>query len=614
MAQQRRGSYGTDSRQLNTGRNYGSRQERGQNVRTGSRQYGTGIDRNPGNDRNNRSARNSRNDRNARNASRSYGNYGDGFVARSGHVYGGNQGNERQRRPQRDENRIVQRPAGQTVSRRQNYYNSASSGYGYGTMQQKEEERTRKNRPVRQSPKRKKKPKRIVKYRKPWKFNLGILVYGIIAIYVCACIITYAKKEHVVIYEVKKGSLAQNNTYTGLILRDETIIKSGSAGYVNYFAREGEKAGANTLVYTIDENGTLSSAVAQSGTEVSTPSKEELQTLRNDIMNFSSSFQVRDFSDVYNFKYTFDSSVLKVVGLSVLNSIESYSQTEGTAFERGTAPTSGIVEYYTDGYEKITIDNFTEKMFDKTSYEKTIIKNNDLVDKGAPVYKLLTDEKWKIVIPLDKETAKDLEEKSSINIVFKRDGQKAKAGLSLLEKDGSTYGVLSMKKSLLSYASERYVDIELALSQEEGLKIPVSSVVEKEFYLIPEEYAKVNSDTQEVVFLKEATKEDGTLTTVEVVADIYSLTDGEYYVSTDQFESGQYILKADSADKYAIGKKASLTGVYNINKGFADFKEITKLYENDEYCIVQANSTYGLAVYDHIVLDADAVKDDQIIY
>ena len=117
-----------------------------------------------------------------------------------------------------------------------------------------------------------------------------------------------------------------------------------------------------------------------------------------------------------------------------------------------------------------------------------------------------------------------------------------------------------------------------------------------------------------VQFLKEVTLEDGTLSTQLTDTEVYSLTEGEYYVSVDQFKAGEYIVKKDSADKYAIGKKASLIGVYNINKGYADFKEITKLYENNEYCIVQPNSTYGLAVYDHIVLDAGAVNDDQIVY
>lgn len=600
MAEQRRGSYGTNSRQLNRGNSYRSSQERVQNTRGRSQQYGT---------RDNRDAR------------RRYGRSEGGFVSRSGRIYGNydNYDNYENKRIDRNRGSRVNRGEAysirerQTPDRRERLERPQRSQRPQ-TPQRSQRPQTSQRPQKKKTPQRKKKQQRIVKYKKPINFNLGMLVFGMIAIYVCGYIFMYTQKEHVVIYEVKKGSLAKNNSYTGLILRDETVVKSSSAGYVNYFAREGEKAGANTLVYTIDENGTLSSAVAESGVEAATPSREELQNLRNDIMNFSSGFKIQDFSEVYNFKYAFDSSVLKVVGLSVLNSIESYSQTQGTAFERGMAPNSGIVEYYTDGFEKITIENFAEKMFDKSTYKKNVIKNNDLVDAGAPVYKLLTDEKWKIVIPLDSETAKELEEKSSINIVFKRNGQKAKAGLSLIEKNGNSYGVLSMKKSLLSFASDRYVDIELAISQEEGLKIPVSSVVQKEFYLIPEEYAKVNSDTQEVIFLKEVTKDDGTLSTVEVAADIYSLTDGEYYVSTDQFEAGQYILKEDSSDKYAIGKKASLTGVYNINKGFADFKEITKLYENKEYCIVQANSTYGLAVYDHIVLDANAVKDDQIIY
>ena len=45
----------------------------------------------------------------------------------------------------------------------------------------------------------------------------------------------------------------------------------------------------------------------------------------------------------------------------------------------------------------------------------------------------------------------------------------------------------------------------------------------------------------------------------------------------------------------------------------ADFKQINILYQNDEYSIVRANTTYGLNVYDYIVLDGSSVSDDQII-
>ena len=53
--------------------------------------------------------------------------------------------------------------------------------------------------------------------------------------------------------------------------------------------------------------------------------------------------------------------------------------------------------------------------------------------------------------------------------------------------------------------------------------------------------------------------------------------------------------------------------VYNINKGFADFKEITILYSNDEYSIVKSNTNYGLLEYDYIVLDAESINEDDFI-
>ena len=64
----------------------------------------------------------------------------------------------------------------------------------------------------------------------------------------------------------------------------------------------------------------------------------------------------------------------------------------------------------------------------------------------------------------------------------------------------------------------------------------------------------------------------------------------------------------------AISKSGTLTGVYNMNKGYADFKQITILDKNDEYAIVSSNTKYGLTVYDRIVLDATSVNNDDFIY
>ena len=69
----------------------------------------------------------------------------------------------------------------------------------------------------------------------------------------------------------------------------------------------------------------------------------------------------------------------------------------------------------------------------------------------------------------------------------------------------------------------------------------------------------------------------------------------------------------DSQATEIVRERATLTGVYNINKGYADFREISILYQNDEYAIVKSGTEYGLKVYDYIVLNAEYVNDQQFI-
>ena len=74
------------------------------------------------------------------------------------------------------------------------------------------------------------------------------------------------------------------------------------------------------------------------------------------------------------------------------------------------------------------------------------------------------------------------------------------------------------------------------------------------------------------------------------------------------------IIKPDSAETYTISQKANLSGVYNINKGYALFKQIKVLCESDEYYIVESGSNYGLSNYDHIALDGESVTENDVVF
>jgi hypothetical protein len=126
-------------------------------------------------------------------------------------------------------------------------------------------------------------------------------------------------------------------------------------------------------------------------------------------------------------------------------------------------------------------------------------------------------------------------------------------------------------------------------------------------------------------FLREIYKEDGEVSTEYVNAKIYETDGTYYYVDRSAFEAGDVLYMPTPADggkdsltatneKYTISKAGSLQGVYNINKGYADFVSITILYSNEEYSIVKSNTQYGLSEYDYIALDSSAISEDEFIY
>lgn len=456
----------------------------------------------------------------------------------------------------------------------------------------------------------------ITKYRKPLNLNIGMVIFAVIFLYVVVCVIMYLSTEHVVGYEVKAGSLSSNNIYKGIALRDEEIVKSTSAGYVNYYAREGERTAVGNLIYTIDETGKLSDYIKTSETGENSLSEEELYALKTEIATFANGFDRTNFSDIYNFKYNIQGTVIKLANYNVLENANALNAaSSSTLIDYYYAANSGVVIYSVDGYENLTLQDMTAEHFDQQNYEKTHLVNNELVAINDPIYKLSTNEDWSIVIQVDKELAEQLVEEEYIKVKFLKNQYTSWGAVeAYTNEEGDTFVSLSFTNSMITFCSERFIDIELMLEDETGLKIPNSSIVEKEFFIVPKEYITKGGNSGQSGVLLETYDDEGNTTTEFVETTIYEETDTEYYLDDTVLRSGSYLIKPESTEKYAVSKTGSLIGVYNINKGYADFKQIIILYQNDEYSIVKSNTNYGLNVYDYIVLDASTVNDNEFIY
>lgn len=480
----------------------------------------------------------------------------------------------------------------------------------------------------------KKKKAKVVKYKKP--FNIANVFFGAILVYMIIYLYMFLTSVHISGYEVIAGSLATNKQFTGLVLRTEEIFTASTAGYIDYYATEGSKVSGSSIVYSLDESGRMSEYLEANSEEISL-SEENFASLKSDISSFSNGFEKNDFSEVYSFHDTVNGNILELANQTLLSEMESLTEADAGSFQRVYSAKSGIVGYNIDGFEAITPSEITPEMFDKGSYTSQNLRSVDLVSAGDPVYKLVTDENWSMVIPLTEDQMKEIaykevtdengntssEQRSVIEVKFLKDNTTTWGYVTILNMHGQQYLQLDFNSSMVRFAKDRYLDIQFLIDDTSGLKIPSSSITTKEFFVIPEEYVMKGGEEDADGFLVEKFDEEGHSTQVFVAPTFYSITDGMVYIDPNQgsFTSNETYVKAgdriiipNSNDLYQVGNTAELEGVYCINQGYTQFKKIKVLYANEEYTIVEEGTTFGLTIYDRIVLNAEAVKEDQVIY
>lgn len=455
----------------------------------------------------------------------------------------------------------------------------------------------------------------VTKFKKKHHINIGVIIFGVIIIYIICAVIMYFRSDTIVGYEVKEGSLSITNKYTAFALRNETIVSSNYSGYINYYVQEGTKAAYKDLIFTIDESNQLASFLNDNANQANTLTDKELSEVKNQIALAQKNQNDGNFSNTYHLKNDINSSLFKYANYVMFQNLEKITSQDFSDFVHfGYSDSSGIVTYYMDGYEQFTHASINSSIFDTKNYKKEQFYNNDLVDIGEPIYKICNDENWQLVIKLNDIQTAQLANKTYVDVMFCDTANTSTLPIELVYLPDGVYGILSLRHSMLQYANERYVEIELLMDDETGLKIPLSSIVEKEFYMIPTEYIIKGGKNSKEGVLRLAYDDKGQATSEFVEVTIYSKLANEYYIDQTSLRIGDILIKEASTETFTVTKSGTLIGVYNMNKGYAEFKEISILYQNDEYAIVKPNTTYGLTVYDRIVLDANTVNENDFVY
>ena len=460
--------------------------------------------------------------------------------------------------------------------------------------------------------KRKGRKSNVIQFNNVIRINYAVVLFVVIFIYVAISAFISMSKETISIYEVRESDINNNSIAVGVALRKESVIKTHKSGYVCYFAREGEKVGSGYGVCAIDETGDIINSISISGENSKELSDEDYASIRNLISQYKTQYKNEEFFEVYNFKSNIEDKVFEI-GSDILNdTIENETSTVKATLEEISTSDSGIIIYSTDGYENTTVSTINDKSFDKSDYEKISLKTGDIISSDSPVFKIVTDENWSVVCQIDDSTKDRIKDLEYITFALNGSDEMYVSNYTIEKRDNKNYLIMNLNKYMIDFINDRFLNVEIILDRFEGLKVPKTSIAVKEVYTIDKKFI---IDANGSYSLKvQSRDESGNIQTVNRDIKVYKVVDDVYYVDPEDLEETDTLVSTDDKDTIGVSlvQTGNIEGVYIVNQGVADFNMINILKDGEEFVIVEKEK--GLREFDKIVMNADKVTENQIVY
>lgn len=450
------------------------------------------------------------------------------------------------------------------------------------------------------------------------KYNIGLIIFVLFTVYILINIFLYFRRSHLSIYEVQLLPMASNTKAEAVIIRNETPVKTGIAGYVNYYMRSGTRVAKGETIYSIDESRQIYNMI--SGNENSySLSDEDIETVKNCIANFNQSYDKSDFSLVYSLKDELTTTVHSISDMYLLEHLNQIlvDQSYQGSLTVHRAESPGVVSYFSDSLDGLTVDQVTTDTFSKSGYKTTNLFDANLKEQGSVIYKLLSDETWDLVLNLTEEQYEKLSSQTSLTYTIEEDNLRLTSPVIFFRSGDGYFARITLRQYMVRYLNRRFLTIALDMDNKTGLKIPKSALIEKEFYMIPKDYftkgGDQNSSKTGICILRhdEETKKKY----YDFLAtEIYYEDENYNYIDMNAITYGTFIYNEKTQETFQISLVGKLTGVYCVNKGFAQFRRVELIQDGKEFCVVQAGMPFSIAEHDHIAKDASTITESQTIY
>ena len=353
-------------------------------------------------------------------------------------------------------------------------------------------------------------------------------------------------------FVIAKGKVELEDTTTGLIIRDETVIKTDetSENGLEQIAVEGQKVarGEAVLRYYTTSEDTIKAQIKELDTQINSAlDKEKISSYSgdmkiiddqileklNDIYKFNDINKISEYKkdlDSYMSKKTKIAGELSPEGSNLRALISQRTELENQLNQNSkyiNAPIAGIVSYRVDGFEE-KLSSTTFNSLTKDTINEIPTKTGEIISGTSEVGKVVDNFTCYIACVIKSENAKDVEVGRKLKIRLSNSEEtKAEVVYAVDTDNGEKLLVLKINKYVEELVNYRKIMIDIIWWDETGLRVPNDAL----------KYEKTSTDKDIAYVIRRRTGYDDKIyVKIDKQTDKYSII--ENYKSDELKELG----------------------------------------------------------------------------
>ena len=305
------------------------------------------------------------------------------------------------------------------------------------------------------------------------------------------------------IYTVENGTLAQSETLTGYVVRDENVVKGKNyKNGIYQIISEGQRAAKDQIIFRYygQNEEKIQAEIEKLDTKIQQAMQKEKTLVYSDVRNLEGQIdnqvkdlrQINDIQKLSDYKKKISEIILKkakIVGENsksgsyikeLIEKREEYEEKLIDDSEYMEASEAGVISYRVDGLENVLTIKGIQKLTEQKLNDLNL-KTGRIVSSSNEAAKIMNNFECYLVGIFNSEASKEAKENQNVLITLASGTElDAKIAYKVKQKDGKyliAFKLNTLNEELISY---RKLSFNVTWWTVSGLKVPNSTIKEEE--------------------------------------------------------------------------------------------------------------------------------------